>query len=94
MYFIWLTYTHAHKTFISKLCTIPTEAIDEAPQKLGTLNFGKEMSQVHFYLKESLSQMKGKFPNDQDILSDLTNLLFKLDRALKDALAKSKEVFT
>jgi hypothetical protein len=56
------------KQFLDNICTPLNNAID-IPQSKYVLNFGREMSRVHFHINSLLPDMKQKFgANDKEII--------------------------
>eukprot|EP01127_Copromyxa_protea_P012968 TRINITY_DN3428_c1_g3_i1.p1 TRINITY_DN3428_c1_g3~~TRINITY_DN3428_c1_g3_i1.p1 ORF type:complete len:256 (-),score=64.20 TRINITY_DN3428_c1_g3_i1:56-823(-) len=77
------------RAFLDALSSIPTTPIDEMPSKIDTLFWGREMATLHFYLRESLPQIKETFPND-NITTSLTNILSELDVEVRSATGRTR----
>jgi hypothetical protein len=71
------------RDFIDKLCSPPTEPIDELPSK-AQINFGREMARIHLHILASFDAMKEKFGENDAKLIKLFDILQKLDIELEE----------
>eukprot|EP01120_Amphizonella_sp_Union-15-10_P011251 TRINITY_DN4722_c0_g3_i2.p1 TRINITY_DN4722_c0_g3~~TRINITY_DN4722_c0_g3_i2.p1 ORF type:complete len:559 (-),score=111.69 TRINITY_DN4722_c0_g3_i2:132-1688(-) len=69
------------KDFIDKVCSIPTDPVDEVPSQVNALGFGREMARVHGHLVAGLKDMKNKF------LDLNTSVIEPLEQVLSDLSA-------
>lgn len=76
------------KESINTLCTIPTQATDEAPTER-VLNWGAEMARVHFHVQESLPKMIEKYGPFDDLMIQLEDRLETLGKEIESATGKT-----
>jgi hypothetical protein len=70
------------KGFIDDLCTHPTIPPDQIPANT-SINFGREMARVHYFIGHSLPRLKSYFP-DEHLVAKLDDVLGKLNQELID----------
>jgi hypothetical protein len=63
------------KDYIDKLCSLPTEPVDEVPVKQDPLTFGREMGKVHTQLKEALPRLTTKYGTTDKCMGQLITIL-------------------
>eukprot|EP01125_Pyxidicula_operculata_P007653 TRINITY_DN2594_c0_g1_i2.p1 TRINITY_DN2594_c0_g1~~TRINITY_DN2594_c0_g1_i2.p1 ORF type:complete len:400 (+),score=113.91 TRINITY_DN2594_c0_g1_i2:784-1983(+) len=69
------------KKFLDQLCRPKDRVLDEAPLKKDSLNWGREMANIHYHLKDSLQNIKLKYTSTDDVteLESVSKVLSTLD---------------
>eukprot|EP01130_Rhizamoeba_saxonica_P016518 TRINITY_DN7653_c0_g1_i1.p1 TRINITY_DN7653_c0_g1~~TRINITY_DN7653_c0_g1_i1.p1 ORF type:complete len:819 (-),score=184.87 TRINITY_DN7653_c0_g1_i1:54-2297(-) len=70
------------KNFIDALCKPPTEAVDSKPSR-PKLNFGREMSRIHYLLKTQFDDIVEKYADEKgETIEKIGHALAEIDDAL------------
>lgn len=69
------------KAFLTTLCSLPTEPIDEIPSKRDVANWGREMARLHFHMGEAMIRLIDKY--GQQEVQSATEMIEKLNEEVE-----------